>query len=805
MARARETLLSRIPVSSLDDAQLAERLRAHSLTLKLDEARRVHQLLGRDPTLTELTLFDTMWSEHCSYKSSRSVLGKYLPTDASNVILGPGEDAGVLRFCQHDGKRYALVLAHESHNHPSQVMPVEGAATGIGGVVRDVYCMGADVIATLDPLRFGNPNGEHAERSLEIAREVVEGIALYGNALGVPNLGGDVVFDDCYDDNCLVNVVAVGLVEEDHVVRSRVPQEAKDEPYDIILVGKPTDWSGMGGAAFASADLDHAAATENKGSVQVPDPFLKRVLVVANLAMLELARREGVAIGFKDLGAGGIACVSSELAHAGGFGVELDLRGANLAEKDLPPQVAACSETQERFAIAVPRRLTPKILELYNETYDLPGIYDGACACVIGKVLVPKNGEAPRYQLRMGEELLVDAPVETITEGIKYDRAKKERARTAAAPLDWGARDLREDLVALMGSEHLSSRRELFQHYDSEVKAFTVIRPGEADAGVLAPIPGCATGVALTVDGNPRISRNDPYLGGALAVVESARNLVCVGAIPQAITDCLNFGNPEHPEVFQEFEEAVRGIGDACRGLGRLEAPGEALPVISGNVSFYNQSATGGAIAPSPIVCCVGTVADVARTRSMQLKRAGNPIYRVGRWDERMGGSLFAHWLDPSWRAEVPPPDYEALRSDFRLLLQSHREGWCVAAHDVGEGGTMSTLAEMALGAESLGRLGLGIDLTRFAGESDVATAMFAEAGAFLVEIDATSASEFERAAHEHGSWIEHIGEVKAEDNIELTAGDVHLQWSLDELRSAREACFPRMLRRHRVKKEAAS
>ena len=355
-----------VPVHRLDDDGLREALRELSLTLSLDEARKVAELIGRDPTDTELTLFDTMWSEHCSYKSSRRVLKEHLPTDAGNVIMGPGEDAGIIRFAEIEGKNWAIAVAHESHNHPSQVMPVEGVATGIGGVVRDVYCMGAEVIGVLDPLRFGNPNGENGERSLEITREVMEGIAMYGNALGVPNLGGDVVFDSCYDDNCLVNVVAVGVVREDQIVRSRVPAEAMEEPYDFILVGKPTDWSGMGGAAFASADLDHAAALDNKGSVQVADPFLKRVLVVANRAALEYCRENDIKVGFKDLGAGGIACVSSEMADAGGFGIELDLAGASLAEDDLPDRVAACSETQERFAWAVPRRVTADILKIYN-------------------------------------------------------------------------------------------------------------------------------------------------------------------------------------------------------------------------------------------------------------------------------------------------------------------------------------------------------------------------------------------------------------------------------------------------------
>ncbi len=289
----RDASFDTIVTSDLDDAKLKQRLSSHALTLSADEARRVQELLGHPPTITELTLFDTMWSEHCSYKSSRPTLKEFLPTTGSNVIVGPVEDAGIVTFGTVDGVDYGIVFAHESHNHPSQVMPVEGAATGIGGIVRDVYCMGGEVIGTLDPLRFGWPEGEGAAHTLDIARQVVTGIWEYGNALGVPNLGGDVYFHPSFDDNCLVNVVALGLVPVDHITPFGGARAAAEEPYDLILVGKPTDWSGMGGAAFASATLDAAAATQNKGSVQVPDPFLKRVLTVANREVLAKARERG--------------------------------------------------------------------------------------------------------------------------------------------------------------------------------------------------------------------------------------------------------------------------------------------------------------------------------------------------------------------------------------------------------------------------------------------------------------------------------------------------------------------------------
>lgn len=787
-----------VPVHRLDDDGLRQALRELSLTLSLAEARKVAEMIGRDPTDTELTLFDTMWSEHCSYKSSRRVLKEHLPTEAGNVIMGPGEDAGIIRFAEHDGHRWAIAVAHESHNHPSQVMPVEGAATGIGGVVRDVYCMGADVIAVLDPLRFGNPKGENGERSLEIAREVMEGIAMYGNALGVPNLGGDVAFDSCYDDNCLVNVVAVGVVREDQVVRSRVPKEALDEPYDLILVGKPTDWSGMGGAAFASADLDHAAALDNKGSVQVADPFLKRVLVVANRAALEYCRQNHVAVGFKDLGAGGIACVSSEMADAGGFGIELDLARASLADPELPDRVAACSETQERFAWAVPRRISADILKIYNETYDLGAMYEGAGARVIGTVLAPVEGEPRMYRLKRGDETLVEVPVNLITEGVRYDRPSKQRDLSPSpGPLPLEGRDVGGTLLEIMGSEHLCSRRELYTHYDSEVQARTALKPGAADAGVVMPVPGSVSGLALTVDGNPRISRIDPYMGGVAAVAEAARNLACVGAVPAAITDCLNYGNPEQPEVFWDFEQGVRGIGDACRGIGRLDAEGEPLPVVSGNVSFYNQSSTGRAIAPSPIVCGMGIVADVARCRSLSLTRAGNPLYRLGGFDPTLGGSVLAHLVDPKWRAAVPVVDYEQLRAELRTVLQAHHQGWAEAIHDIADGGLLAAITEMALGPEGRQRHGANLDLGDLVAEGGDFAACFGESGGFVVEIADDSREAFEAAARAHGVRCLRIGSVAQTATLTvvgLEQGPATL--SLEDLALAREGTMPLMLSR---------
>jgi len=742
----------RVDVNAHDDAGLKDFLRTHGLTLAPAEARRVAELLGRDPTLTELTLFDTMWSEHCSYKSSRPTLKEFLPTTGSNVIVGPVEDAGIVDFGTVDGVRYGIVFAHESHNHPSQVMPVEGAATGIGGIVRDVYCMGAEVIGVLDPLRFGWPEGEGAAHRLDIARQVVTGIWEYGNPIGVPNLGGDVYFHPSFDENCLVNVVAVGLVPVDGITHSAVPPQAKDEPYDLILVGKPTDWSGMGGAAFASATLDAAAATENKGSVQVPDPFLKRVLTVANQAVLEMARAEGVVIGFKDLGAGGISCVTSELADAGGFGCDVDLGEVHVAAGVVPARVVACSETQERYGLAVPARLTDRVLEIYNRDFALPSLYEGACARRIGKVT-----DDGVYRLRMGDRLLCEAPVSTITTGVRYDR----ESAPPPPPVDGDARGpeapaaaIGDEWLVLLGHPNIASREQLYRHYDSDVRGCTVLAPGAADAGVVAPVPGSSLGVAVSADGNPLLGLADAYAAGAAAVVEACRNVACVGGRPAAITDCLNFGNPELPEVFRQFRDAVRGIADACRGLGLHARGGEALPVVSGNVSFYNQSSSGRSVAPSPIVACVGNVADWSRCRSMHFKAAGDRLYAVGAPSDALGASAYREAGFVAGRAAAPRPDLEAARREIDVVCSLVEKGLVTAVHDASDGGLAVALSEMALGLE--GQAALGAEVTLPAAWSDLTPreCLFSERGFFVVAVAPESADEVEgRLAASGAAW----------------------------------------------------
>lgn len=746
----------RVQISGADDRALRSALDAAGLTVTNEEARRIADLLGRDPTIVEANIFNTMWSEHCSYKSSRSVLGRHLPTEASHVVIGPGEDAGVVRFCELDGKSYCVVVAHESHNHPSQVVPNEGAATGIGGIVRDVYCMGADVIGVLDPLRFGDPSGPNAERTREIVHGVVEGIWQYGNALGVPNLGGDVCFDARFDDNCLVNVVAIGLVEEEQVVRSRAPAEAARTPYVLVLVGKPTDPSGFGGATFASRILDEERALSDKYAVQVPDPFLKRMLTVATADVLALVRERGAAIGFKDLGAGGIACATSELGAAAGLGVRVDLSLVPVAESAMAPEVIACSETQERYCLVVPRDLAAQVTAIYNEAYELPELCHGASATVIGEVIAE-----PRFVLMHAGHTVCDASTEAITAGVSYDRPARARMRSPSATEIPGDLDLAASVLAVLGSPNISSREHVYRHYDSEVKGCTLARPGEADAGVVVPLPGSSVALAVSVDGSPFLGAVDPYTAGAAAVAEAVRNVVAVGAVPVALTDCLNFGSPEVPEVFHDFVEAVRGIGDAAREIGMKDSD-EPIPIVSGNVSFYNQSATGSAIPPSPIVCCVGRIDDCSTALAAGLVAEESRVYLLGRRGERLGASEFARTVLGREGGEPPEVRFGEERARVAAVTDLAAAGLLRSCHDIGDGGLAVTLAEMILLGREGASIGLTIELPGGGAEfglAEAARTLFSERGGYVAEVDPARAAAVEAILERRGVpyWV--IGE----------------------------------------------
>ena len=754
----------RIRVSELNDDELAAALTEQGVGLTPFEARRVAELIGHDPTLTEVHIFNVEWSEHCSYKSSRASLS-LLPTDGPNVLLGPQEDAGIVRLCEHDGKVYGVVFAHESHNHPSQVLPREGAATGIGGIVRDVDCMGARIIATGDPLRFGSLTGDSAERTRWIADGVVEGIWQYGNALGVPNLGGDVYFRDSYNDNCLVNVVALGLVAEEDIIHSFAPPEAESHPYDMILVGKPTDDSGFGGSAFASKILSEEEAADDRGAVQVDDPFLKNVLAMrkANEAVREVAKAKGIIIGCKDIGGGGFACGSSEIAASGGFGVGIDLDQVHVGLPDLLPETICCAETQERYLLAVPTEFSDEVLRIYNEDWDLPNVYEGARASVVGRF-----NNTGQYTLTHQGKIVCDAPVEAVTEGIRYEREAEPIVYEGQEPEFDMPADLGETLLKVLAHENVCSREYIYRSYDSEVQGNAVIRPGEADAGVCAPLEGSSAGVALAMDGNPAYGAISAYWAGAGAVAEACRNVAAVGAVPSALTDCLNYGNPENPTAFWQFVEGVKGIADAANNIGWKGQAGAPVPVVSGNVSLYNESASGNAVEPSGIVACVGVIDDYSNAVTMQLKGAGNSLYLVGpRYDE-CGGSAYYQALDLGLGRNVPEIRWDEQRAAIYGVIDAITDGAVAACHDISDGGLAVTLAEMAMGGYAQGQLGAKVDLSALNSDLRDDRLLFSESGGFVVEVNSGSEAQFEAIFADLDVTPTKIGEVTTDPSLSI-------------------------------------
>jgi phosphoribosylformylglycinamidine synthase II len=678
-----------------------------NVALRDDELRRIAQRLGREPTKVELHAFDAQWSEHCSYKSSRVHL-KNLPTAGPAVVIGPGEDSGILHLGEHEGDRYGIVVAHESHNHPSQVVPFEGAATGIGGIVRDVLCMGAEVIAVADPLRFGcvDDPGSHQRY---VARSVVDGIGAYGNAIGVPNLAGDAYFDEGFDDNCLVNVVALGIVKESEIVHSCAPPGAGG--WDIVLVGKATDPSGFGGAAFSSLTLDAADEEANKGAVQVPDPFLKNVLMRATYRVFSLLRERKVVAGCKDLGAGGIMGCSAEIVSSGGYGADINLDQVNVAVDGMPPEVIAVGEAQERLLWVLPPEATADVIRIYNEEFGLPQIAFNARASIVGRVTPEK-----RYVLRHRGEIVMDVDVDFLTGSIVDELPYVEAIRHDPGNRELPAVDVERLFPKILAHRDVCSREPLYRRYDWVVRGATVLPRGTADAGVLAPIPGSALGVALSVAGNPRYGRIDARYAAEMAVLEAVRRTIAVGATPIGLTDCLNFGNPRKADQYGNLIAAIDGLGHAARELG--------LAFVSGNVSLYNESKSEAAVPASAIVACVGALADVSRVVTPGLKHAGSVLLWVGSRELAVGGSVLAEVLG----VDAPPPSisYDAERAAIGIVQNAISTGVLLSCRAVSDGGMLAALARMAFDARIAGRnLGAELDFGN----------PFCEAGGFLCEV----------------------------------------------------------------------
>ncbi|MBA2656592.1 MAG: phosphoribosylformylglycinamidine synthase subunit PurL [Tatlockia sp.] len=737
--------------NQLSSDEIANQLKQFNLRLTVDEALTIqNSFLKRPPTYAECVLWSIQGSEHCSYKSSRKHLNKF-NTAGPHVILGPKEDAGIVAVAtDHQGRRYGIVVSHESHNHPSQLVPYEGAATGVGGNVRDVSCMGAEVIAIADSLRFGDINRAKTTR---IQQGVVQGIAGYANPLGIPNLTGDTYYDEAYNENCLVTIVTLGLVREDHIIHSFAPKEAND--YRFILVGKPTDNSGFGGAAFASATLSEEELEQNKGAVQDPNAFLQRHILKANNTLFEWLRENNLIdrVGFKDLGAGGIACASIELAEAGGYGADLNLDLVPTSMKNLLPAVVLCSETQERFMWIVPTELVEKFLTHYNQRFALPEICEGAQATVIGQL---RKDEL--YVVHAQGKEIVSARAKDITQGILYDRPYTTKAKSYSEPKAFEVNDYNEILLRLLAHENIASKAPIYECYDKQVQGRSVIEPGWADAGVLTPFnedkypPEIRqTAIALSIDHNPRYNKIDAYWGAVNAVIESVRNIVAVGAWPRSLSDCLCFGNPENPLQMGEFVDSVSGIVDACKAVKMLDNPEFSLPIISGNVSLYNESAQG-SIPPSPIISCLGVMPEVNKALCYDLKQTNSILVMLGERRDECGGSVY-YQLHNELGSELPKPNLQTFNDEISALYSAIQADLILSAHDISEGGVAVTLAEMSF--KNL----IGVNVI-IPGNLENDKKLFTETGGFVLEVSPKNIAEVEQLFNKKEIYYKLIGET---------------------------------------------
>ena len=747
--------------SQLSREAIAQLLQQHKLNLTVDEALTIqHALLKRPPTLAECVLWSIQGSEHCSYKSTRKYL-KQFHTESPHVILGAKEDAGIVAIAtDHQGLRYGVVISHESHNHPSQIVPYEGAATGIGGNVRDVCCMGAEVIAVADSLRFGDIS---RSKTCWLHDGVVSGIAGYGNPIGVPNLAGDVYYDAAYNENCLVTVVTLGIVREDHIIHSYAPPHA--DHHVFILVGKPTDNSGFGGASFASANLQEEHQENNKGAVQEPNAFLQRHLLKANYALFTYLQEKNLInqVGFKDLGAGGIACASVELAESGGYGAEINLECVPTCMKHLSPAVILCSETQERFMWVVPPDLVDIILRHYNKTFDLPTVSEGACAAVIGKIRTDGL-----YVVNDNGKEIVRAKAHDVTKGILYDRPYSDKAYIEQEPILPVEKNLNLILLQLLAHENIASRAVVFETYDKQVQGRTIIEAGWADAGVMQPFNEekypeeiRSVGIALSLDHNPRYNKIDAYWGTVNAVIESVRNVVAVGATPIALTDCLCFGNPENAECMGEFVHAVRGIRDACAAVKLKDYPEHSLPVIAGNVSLYNESPQG-AIPPSPMISCLGVMQDVNKAITYDLKQRDSLLFLVGERKDECGGSVY-YALYQVLGCQLPKPDLTTFYQEIHAVYDAIQQSLVLSAHDISEGGIVVALAEMSFKNQ------IGVCIT-IPGGLPIEKILFGETGGFVLEVAKDKVIALKTLFAKYNISLLPLGKTITESRLQLNA-----------------------------------
>jgi phosphoribosylformylglycinamidine synthase subunit PurL len=649
--------------------------------LKRDEYERIVRSLRREPTLTELGIFSVMWSEHCSYKSSRIHLRK-LPTTGPRVLQGPGENAGAVDI----GHGLAAVFKIESHNHPSFIEPYQGAATGVGGIIRDIFTMGARPIALLNSLRFGSldPSSAGASsadcaRTRRIVEGVVAGIAGYGNSIGIPTVGGEIAFDDSYSGNPLVNVFCLGIVDADALVKG----SAAGSGNPVYYVGAKTGRDGIHGATMASAEFDDKSA-EKRPAVQVGDPFMEKLLLEA---CLELMKTDAL-VGVQDMGAAGLTCSTSEMGSRGGSGIEIDVSLVPQRETGMTPYEIMLSESQERMLLVVKKGREAEVEAIF-EKWDLHAAHIGD-VMTDGILRVKDHGtvvaEIPNTAL-VDEAPVYNRP--TSRPSYLDEVARFDASVLASGPASTAA------LFALLASPTVASKRWVYRQYDHMVRTNTLVLAGMG-AGVVR-IKGTPSALAMSTDGNGRYTYLNPRRGAMLALAEAARNVACAGAVPIGATNCLNFGNPERPEIMWQFVEAVEGLAEACKALD--------IPITGGNVSLYNET-DGQAIYPTPVIGVVGLIEDASRTLSRSFKRAGDVVVLLGQGYGELGGSEYLKSIHGLVKGEPPRFDVDKERALITMLTRAAAAGLLESAHDCSDGGLAVTLAECAFDTDGIGFVG---------------------------------------------------------------------------------------------------
>ncbi|AOZ93575.1 phosphoribosylformylglycinamidine synthase subunit PurL [Paenibacillus crassostreae] len=730
--------------------QIAEQRIYQQMGVSESEYDLICGFMGRKPNYTEIGVFSVMWSEHCAYKNSKPLLRRF-PTTGPRVLMGPGEGAGIVDI----GDNQAVVFKIESHNHPSAVEPYQGAATGVGGIIRDIFSMGARPIATLNSLRFGKLESDRVKYLFE---HVVSGIAGYGNCIGIPTVGGEVVFDESYEGNPLVNAMCVGLIDHDKIQRG----VAKGVGNPVFYVGPPTGRDGIHGATFASIELSEESEA-NRTAVQVGDPFMEKLVMESCLELID----SGIVLGIQDMGAAGLTCSSAEMASKAGNGLELYLDQVPQREEGMTPYEMMLSESQERMLFVV----EPKDEAQAQEIFDRWGVI---CAKV-GKVT-----DDGRLKLLHHGDVVGDMPVTALVDECPvYDKPSSVPAYYVNSDKIDTLRydevtDLGGALSKILSSPSVASKAWVYDQYDYMVRTSTAVRPG-SDAAVVT-IRGTRKGLAMTTDCNGRYVYLDPEVGGKIAVSEAARNIVCSGAEPLAITDNLNFGNPEKPEIFWQMEQAVDGMAEACSELN--------TPVIGGNVSLYNENAAG-AIYPTPVVGMVGLVHDTDHITTQSFKKEGDVILLLGQTFAELGGSEFQTVLHGVAEGRPPVLDLQVEKKLLSSVLGAIQGGLVQSAHDLSEGGLAVAIAESCIS----GSLGAQINITTEL-RSDIA--LFSESQSrILLSATPDQAGQLKSYIEEQGVPVVTIGTVK-NSNLNISINGLNaVNESVDSLKQVWKDAIP--------------